>query len=292
MEQGFFPALGTPVNSEGDICAKSFALQIEAQLEAGASGLLIMGSMGIEPYIRNRAYQGVAECGVQAAGGKAPVLVGVMDTAIGRVKDRIDMLHGLKIDGVVSTVPYYNVMTQKNVLNFYTALADYSEFPVYLYDLAIVTKTRIMPETAEQLWKHPNIRGIKTGNLETARLLTRNGEKPEQFDIIYSDLDTFDVAYSYGIRKNLDGMFACTPKTAKKMYHALAKGDLEQGTECLDKIIGLRNLFVETGSVLGAFTQAMNMLGYEGCYAQDYADYPDEAGQEKVRAFLKEMGEL
>lgn len=292
MNKGFFPALGTPVDEKGNVCEASFTAQIKDQIAAGASGLLVMGSMGIEPYIRNGAYQGVAQCGARAAAGKLPVLVGVMDTSIGRVLDRVEALKDLKIDGVVSTVPYYNVMTQQNVVNFYTALADASKFPVYIYDLAVVTKTQVMPETIRQLWKHKNIRGIKTGNLVTARMLLRSGDRPGNFDLIYSDLDTFDVAYHYGIDKNLDGMFACLPGTTEKMYRALAAGDRETGAECLDGIVGLRNLFVETGSVLGAFTQAMNMLGYEGCFAQDYADYPDEAGKEKIRAFLKKLGEI
>lgn len=292
MNKGFFPALGTPVDKQGNVCEASFAAQIRDQIEAGASGLLVMGSMGIEPYIKNDSYKRVAECGVRAAEGKLPVLVGVMDTSIGRVLDRVEALNDLNIDGVVSTVPYYNVLTQQNIVNFYTALADASKFPVYIYDLAVVTKTQVLSATVETLWAHQNIKGIKTGNLVTARRLKRSTLKPADFDIIYSDLDTFDAAYHYGIDKNLDGMFACLPKTTGKMYRAFEAGRLEEASQCLDAIVGLRNLFVEAGSVLGAFTQAMNMLGYEGCFAQDYADYPDGAGEEKVRAFLKKLGEI
>lgn len=292
MKQGFFPALGTPLDENGNLLCNSFQKQIQDQIQAGASGLLVMGSMGIEPYIRNNVYPSVARCGVEAVKGQAPVLVGVMDTSIGRVLDRVDVLKDLKIDGVVSTVPYYYAMNQAQVVKFYTALADHSKFPVYLYDLTVVTKTRTMPETVMKLWKHPNIRGIKTGNLVTARLLLNSPEKPESFDIVYSDLDTFDVAYRYGINKNLDGMFACTPKTAKKMYTAFSEARLDEASACLDAIVGLRDLFVESGSVLGAFTYAMNDLGYEGSFYMDYDSMPAEAYHEKVTAALKQMGEL
>jgi 4-hydroxy-tetrahydrodipicolinate synthase len=292
MKQGFFPALGTPLDAQGNVICASFAKQIEHQILAGASGLLVMGSMGIEPYIRNSIYPQVARCGVEAAKGQAPVLVGVMDTCISRVMDRVDALSALPIDGVVSTVPYYNAMNQAQVLTFYTALADHSKFPVYLYDLAVVTKTRTMPETVMKLWKHPNIRGIKTGNLVTARLLRNSTEKPANFDIVYSDLDTFDVAYQYGIDKNLDGMFAATPKTAEALYCALAEKNVAKSTVCLDAILGLRDLFVESGSVLGAFTYAMNDLGYEGQFHMDYETLPSAASHEKVTAALRKMGEL
>lgn len=292
MKHGFFPALGTPLDGQGNVCEASMTAQIKDQIGAGASGLLVMGSMGIEPYIKDSAYQNVAACGVRAAGGKVPVLVGVMDTAIGRVLDRISALDGLKIDGVVSTVPYYNAMTQSNVLNFYTALAEQSPFPVYMYDLAVVTKTRINPQTAQELWRNPNIKGIKSGNLQTVRTLLRSEDRPADFDVIYSDLDTFDVAYRYGINKNLDGMFCCLPKTTERMYRGLAAGNFDEAGGCLDGIVALRDLFVELGSVLGAFTQAMNLLGYEGWFAQDYADLPDEDGRARIRAALQALGEL
>lgn len=291
MKKGFFPALGTPLDSDGHLCAASFTAQIQDQIAAGASGLLVMGSMGIEPYIRNSVYQSVAACGVEAARGQAPVLVGVMDTSIGRVLDRIDALNDLPIDGVVATVPYYNAMNQAQVLKFYTALADQSKFPVYLYDLAVVTKTRTLPETVMSLWQHPNIRGIKTGNLVTARQLTGSPEKPAGFDIIYSDLDTFDVAYRYGLAKNLDGMFACVPQTTNRLYADLDAGEYSQAAVSLNGIIALRDLFVASGSVLGAFTYAMNDLGYTGSFTMDYDSLPAAAWHEKVTALLKQLGE-
>lgn len=292
MNKGFYTALGTPLDAHGSICKKSFTAQIRDQIKAGSSGLLVMGSMGIEAYIRNSEYAAVAACGAQAANGEAPVLVGVMDTSIGRVMDRVDAVSDLKIDGVVSTVPYYSAMNQAQVINFYTHLADQSRLPVYLYDLAVVTKTRIMPETVRTLWKHPNIRGIKSGNLETVRILTGAPEKPDNFDVIYSDLDTFDVAYAYGIEKNLDGMFASTPKTATRMYSALAHGDRATATAELNKVIALRNLYVASGTVMGGFTCAMNALGYEGNYAMDY-DVPVLPGyDEQIRDMLRKMGEV
>ena len=37
MNKGFYTALGTPLDQNGDFCADSMARQIEQQIEAGAS---------------------------------------------------------------------------------------------------------------------------------------------------------------------------------------------------------------------------------------------------------------
>ena len=60
MEKGFYTALGTPLDENGNFIPGSMAQQIEQQIEAGVSGLLVMGSMGQMTYIKQNEYAKVA----------------------------------------------------------------------------------------------------------------------------------------------------------------------------------------------------------------------------------------
>ena len=293
MEKGFYTALGTPLDENGGFYAQSMTRHIEQQIDAGASGLLVMGSMGNEAYLRNSEYAKVAACSAAAAKGKLPVLVGVTDVSIGRVMDRVAAISDIEgIDGIVSTVPYYATVNQGDIFEFYNEIANRSSKPVYLYDLAVVTKSATSAATVQKLWKNPNIKGIKSGNMVTHRLLMRAEDRPADFTQMFSNLDEFDIAYKYGIDKNLDGMFACTPKTAKKMYEALAVGDESTGSDCLDKIIALRDLFVSTPCLMMAFSHAMNLLGCEGNFGHDYHRDISAADKERITAMMKALGEI
>lgn len=286
MKTGFYPALGTPLDEEGKLISGSLKKHVKDQIVAGASGLLVMGSMGIEPYIRNSEYPKVAAAAVEAADGKCPVLVGVMDNSISRVKDRIKSLEGLKIDGVVVTTPYYYASSPAELKNYFETIAKSSPYPVFLYDLPVVTKVKITVETAEYLMSVDNIKGIKTGDIATARELIRSEKRRDDFSIMFSGLDVFDAAYKYGIKMNLDGMFSCTPTTAGKMYRALENGDVDQAGKYLDDILKLRNTLVEVG-VFSGFTYAMNILGYEGIFAPDYMYKNNPQDYEKVKECMK-----
>lgn len=293
MNKGFYTALGTPFDAEENFLADSMCCQIEQQIAAGTSGLLVMGSMGNEAYIKDSEYAKVAEVSASAAAGRVPVLVGVTDVSIGRVMDRIDAIsHVRGIDGVVSTVPYYSTVNQDNIFTFYNEIANQSKWPVYLYDLAVVTKAPTLPATVKRLWKNPNIKGIKSGNLVTQRILHRSEDRPADFTMMFSNIDEFDIAYKSGINKNLDGMFACTPKTARKMYAALAADDYETGSKALDDILALRDLFLGTASLMNAFTYAMNLLGCEGTFARDYEAKISDQEKEQVAAAMKALGEI
>ena len=293
MEKGFYTALGTPLNPDFTFCEEGMIAQIEQQIEAGASGLLVMGSMGNMTYLKNAEYAKVAECSAKAAAGRIPVLVGVTDVSIGRVMDRVNALEGIKgIDGIVSTVPYYTAVNQDHIYKFYNEIANQSGKPTYLYDLPGVTKVATLPATVMKLWKNPNIKGIKSGNLVTQRVLMRAEDRPADFTQMYSTIDSFDIAYNYGVDKNLDGMFSCTPKTAKKMYAALDAGDLAAAGDALDGILALRDLFLSTGCLMSAFTHSMNLLGCKGIFGRDWEEDISNEKKEQVTAALKALGEI
>ncbi len=293
MEKGFYTALGTPLDENGNFIPGSMARQIEQQIEAGVSGLLVMGSMGQMSYIKQSEYAKVAAESAKAAAGRVPVLVGVTDLSIHRVMERVDALKGIDgIDGIVSTVPYYSTVTQDNIFDFYNEIANRSGRATYLYDLAVVTKTATAPATVKRLWKNPLIKGIKSGNMVTQRILHRAEDRPADFSMMYSNIDDFDIAYKWGINKNLDGMFACTPKTAQKMYQALSAGDYAAGAKYLDQIIALRDFFLATPCLMQAFSYAMNLLGCEGCFAKDYEKDISAEWKEKVKTAMEALGEI
>lgn len=293
MNKGFYTALGTPLDKDGNFCPESMARQVEQQIQAGASGLLVMGSMGIMTYLKNSEYPKVAKVAAEAAKGRVPVLVGVTDLSVGRVLDRAAALEGIDgIDGIVSTVSYYGAMSQEHVFTFYDEIAKQSGRHTYLYDLPVVTKTATLPATVKQLWKNPNIKGIKSGNLVMHRVLMRDEEKPADFTQMFSNIDEFDIAYKYGVDKNLDGMFAATPKTAQRMYTALAAGDMATAGKELDGILALRDLYITTGNLMAAFSHSMNLMGCEGNFYVDYTKDISDESKAKVEAAMKELREI
>lgn len=96
------------MTKEGSIVEKSLRTHIEQQIDAGAAGLLLMGSMGVEYVVRHSEYAKIVHIAADAVNGKVPLFVGAMDNSIARVKDRIDMIgNNAKIDGIVVTVPFY-----------------------------------------------------------------------------------------------------------------------------------------------------------------------------------------
>ena len=250
-----------------------------------------MGSMGIQSTIKNSAFKEAVKVAADAVAGRVPLFVGSMDNSIERVKDRIDMIKEYNFDAVVLTTPFYATSAPDALVNFFEKIADYSPKPIFLYDLPGVTKQKITYPMVQKLSQHKNILGIKSGDIVLARQVKLN--LPD-FEFLFSNLDVFDVALSYGIDKVLDGMFSSTPKNAKKFIEAAWAGNTCECTKHLDSIIKLRDFYFTQGvSLLSVFSASMNLLGMDGTFAFDYEHDGNDANiRANTEKAMKEIGEL
>ena len=136
----------------------------------------------------------------------------------------------------------------------------------------------------------PNLIGIKSGDLAMLRKIRLN---PELADLktFYSNLDTFDIAYPWGIGCVLDGMFTCTPVNSKKLIDAMTAGDKAAAAEALDHILTLRDKML-AWDLWPAYSAAMNLLGCEGLHAPDWVTPSDPETVALVKAQMERIGEL
>ena len=291
MKPGFVPALGTPLDQNGNLIADSLRKQIEAQIEAGAVGLLCMGSMGQEAFLRTDVYAEVAAVAVDAAKGRVPVFVGAMDTSIGRAAERMAAIEHLDIAGFVFTAPFYAPTPGPHMLNYFKGVAAKTKKSILLYDLPVVTQSKITYDMVLQMIREiPNLAGIKSADTQMFRKMKLNPEVPDDFIMVYSGLDTFDIAYKWGIDNCLDGMLTCTPANTGKMFAAMAEGDYDTAAVCLSNIVALRDLFVAC-DLWPAYSYTMGLLGYPGKYGPDYTPEFNNDHADKIIAMMRQIGE-
>ena len=291
MKYGFVPALGTPLDAEGKLCKESYTAQINRMIDAGAVGVLCMGSMGQQAFISNDVCVEVAETAIKAAAGRVPVYVGAMDNSIKRAKARIASMEHLDVTAFVLTTPYYEVDTAEQVMKYFREVAKSTKHGIMLYDLAVVTNFKITYDMVCQLKKDiPNLVGIKSGDLVMQRKIRLNPEL-QDLKTFFSNLDVFDIAFPWGVGSVLDGMFTCTPVNSQKLIEAMRGGDKAAAAEALNNIIAFRDKMLGW-DLWPAYSAAMNLLGWEGLHAPDWVTPSSAEIVALVKAEMERIGEL
>ena len=290
IKEGFYCALGTPLDQEGRVIEKSLAAHIKSQQEAGASGLLLMGTMGMMGCIRQDQYEPAVKAAVQANNGRIPLLVGAQDNSIARMKERVDVLNRYDV-AVVLTAPYYFAQTRQTAMRCFKEAASLTDHDVYLYDHPYTARYKLTYEDVMELSQIGNIKGVKTGDPILIKSLHDTKELKSDFTPIFSNSDLFAVGHAYGIKHILDGIFACFPATIRRAQQAFDAGNFEGGKQALNELMDGRNIMHAHG-IWPSFTYAMNLLGFEGNFAPDYEPDITEAGKTAVRDMLAAIGEL
>lgn len=291
LKEGFYCALGTPLDNQGNLIEESLKNHIESQINAGASGLLLMGSMGCMGCIRENQYEKIVQTAVDATASRVTLMVGAQDNSIARMKDRLDILGKYDVS-VVVTAPYYFSLTRATAMTQLRAAAELTTHDVYIYDHPYTARYKIQYEDMLELSKYENVKGIKTGDAILIKTLNDNKhEFPADFTPIFSNSDLFTMGHAYGIKHILDGIFASFPATIARAQSAFNAGDFEGGKKALNELMDGRNVMIDNG-LWPCFSYAMNLLGFEGMFGPDYEPNITEEAKAITKQMMIDIGEI
>lgn len=288
----FITALGTPLTSDEALHEEGLAAEIADQWNHGIDGLLVAGTMGAMQLLTDEVYRQLIRRAVELSRGKGEILVGAGDAGYTRTRERIRFINEHKVDGVAVLAPFFWNFDQQALIEYYRALADDSKAPLFLYDLPVVTGTKLEQDTVVELAKHPNIRGIKAScDFALTRQLIDALDDPA-FRVIVAQPDIVDVLLRHGIRQHLDGMWAIAPEWSVSIARCGAANDWESAAAHQRNLSALRRMIRRWG--FAVFTELMNARGIPGRFAprphQDLSPSVREAllNDDTVRKLLQD----
>lgn len=168
---GIITALATPFTDTGAIDFNALDALIDAQLEAGVTGLLPVGTTGESVTLsEDEAAQVIAHT-VKRAKGKAYILAGTGSNSTAKTIKATKRAAEEGADGVLLASPYYNKPTQHGLIAHYEAVADCVDIDNILYSVPGRAVISINAETAGHLARsRKNIVAIKEAGGDPARV--------------------------------------------------------------------------------------------------------------------------
>jgi len=261
----FTTAIGTPRTEEEQLQKEGLRIHLADQWDAGITGILVGGTMGLMQLLNDTTYRQLVETSVSLSVGRGEIFIGVGDTSLVRTCDRVRFLNAFAIDGVVALAPYFMLFTQAELIDYYSSLANISRAPLYLYDLPSVTRTKLTIETVLELARHPNIAGIKASCEpgETRQLMDLAGDG---FRVILAAPDLIDFFLRQGTNDHLDGIYAVAPQWVTAIGRCTQQDRWDEAAMYQRDLSHLRRLVIKHG-VFPTFSVMMNARGIPGQFA-------------------------
>lgn len=159
---GVIPPVATLFDDEGRFSPEQQARLIERLVASDIDGLFFLGSAGEFAHMSDALRQEIAQFCIKQVAGRKPVLIGIGHSG---TQQAIELgLHAQRCgaDGVVAINPFYNPLSESNLIAHYQRISTALELPVLLYNFPALTGQPLPVSVIVELAKTcPNIVGLK-----------------------------------------------------------------------------------------------------------------------------------
>ena len=288
MFRGTFTALVTPFR-DGAIDTSTFEKLIEAQVAAGITGIVAVGTTGESPTLSHEEREQVIQLAVTTANKRCQVLAGTGSNATQHAVRDTKMAEKLGVDGALLVVPYYNKPSQEGLFRHFKTVADATSLPIMLYNIPGRCGVDIGPDTVVRLAKEcRNITSIKEASGSVERVSELHARLPESFTILSGD-DSLTLPFmsvgAVGVVSVASNIF---PAEVCSLVHAYQTGDVKSAKRLHRKMFPLfKDLFIEPNPV-----PVKTALGWRGAMSGEVR-LPlcemSESNQARLRKTLDEF---
>ena len=288
MFRGTFTALVTPFR-DNSIDVSAFEELIEAQINAGITGVVAIGTTGESPTLSGDERAQVIRLAVARANKRCLVLAGTGSNSTHHAIAETRTAEKLGVDAALLVAPYYNKPSQEGLFRHFKATADGTSLPIMLYNIPGRCSVDILPETVERLAKEcRNIVSIKEASGSVERVGELRRRLPEAFTILSGD-DSLTLPFmavgAAGVVSVASNLF---PSDVCALVRACEADDLKTAERLHRKFLPLfKDLFIEPNPV-----PVKTALGWRGAMSPEVR-LPlvemSEANQTRLRKTLEDF---
>ena len=235
---GIIPPMITPLRMRDELDVPGLEKLLEHILAGGVSGIFILGTTGEGPSLSSRLRRELVERVCQQAGRRAPVLVGITDTAFVESVNLARYAADCGADAVVAAPPYYMPEGQPELQEWLDHLVPELPLPLFLYNMPPLTKVAYEPETVRHALDNPRIIGLKdsSGDLSYFKNMVAFLKQRPDWSILIGPEGKLLESLQLGGSGGVNGGANLFPRLYVRLCEAFRAGDITR-TQALQEQI-------------------------------------------------------
>ncbi|TSD63449.1 dihydrodipicolinate synthase family protein [Inquilinus sp. KBS0705] len=178
--KGVFPAVTTKFTEDGEFDFEAFDKNIEAQLEAGACGIIIGGSLGESSVLTDDEKIELLKHTVQVVAKRGYVILNIAEqtTKGALLCAKNAELYGA--DGLMMLPPLRYNADEEETIKYFTDVATSTKLPIMIYNNPHDYKIEVTLDMFEKLLPYKNIQAVKESTRDVSnvtRMINRFGDR-------------------------------------------------------------------------------------------------------------------
>jgi 4-hydroxy-tetrahydrodipicolinate synthase len=261
---GVFPAVTTKFTEQHELDPPAMEEHLEAQIEAGVHGLVMLGTLGENASLSADEKQEVLKIAVSVSDGRVPVLGGVAETTTAEACRFVE--HGMTngVDGFMVLPGMLYDSDRRETLQHFRTVAEASERPIMIYNNPKAYDVDVTPKMFAELADEDTFAAIKESSDDVRRITDIYNRTGDRYQI-FSGVDDLALESLFmGAVGWVAGLVNAFPEETVAIYELAQAGKVEQARELYRWFAPLLHLDVSTKLVQNIkLAEAMVGVGTE-----------------------------
>jgi dihydrodipicolinate synthase/N-acetylneuraminate lyase len=183
--RGVIPAVTTPFNSDLSVDHHFLADHVRWMVEAGATGIVPLGSLGEGATLAPAEKRQVLETCVRAVADRVPVIPGIASLATGDAVALARDARAIGCRGLMVLPPYVYVGDWRETKAHVAMVLSATDLPCLLYNNPVAYRTDFTPEqVAELAAERPTLEAVKESSTDVRRVTALRALLGDRLDVL------------------------------------------------------------------------------------------------------------
>lgn len=222
-----FPAMTTQFRRDESLDLDATARHIEAMIDSGASGLVMLGSLGENATLEPDEKRRVVAAAIEAAHGRVPVIATVVETSTAAAKAYARDMERLGADGLMLLPAMIYRADPRETLLHYRDVARATQLPIICYNNPLAYHVDLTPAMFAELAAVPNLVAIKESSGDVRRITDLRNTVGDRY-VLFAGVD--DLALESAVL-GADGWIAgiglAFPRENQRLWDLAVAGEFD-----------------------------------------------------------------
>ena len=259
--EGIFPAIVTPMSSDGTLNEAAFREVMEFNIQAGVGGFWVAGGNGESVLLSDEENMRIAEIASDQNRGRINNIMHVGAPTTERAVKLAEHAAKAGAEAICCVPPFFYRQTDEAIVEHYKAVAASADLPFYVYNLPQSTGVEITVELMQKIQDAvPQLAGLKHSSINFANV--REWVKMDLKCFIGSSM-LMVPALSIGAIGCIDGPPCAAPELWVNIWKAWQAGDIDEAMNAQRKASSFTEIMREAGVHSGTKAVLTERLGID-----------------------------
>lgn len=182
--KGVMPALTTKFTSTDELDLELFEKNLEVQMAAGISGIILGGTLGEASVLTTEEKERLVKFAVEKTAGRVPVIMNIAEGATAAAIQQAAFAKEWGAEGLMLLPPMRYKPDHRETVQYFADIAVSTTLPIMIYNNPVDYKTLVTLEMFEELAAYENIQAVKESTRDTSNVVRMHNRFGDRFKLL------------------------------------------------------------------------------------------------------------